>query len=87
MSQQLVAQADPQNGHTLVYGQEHSISLLLEKGGLELLRRVLASAQDQGIIARQIWDRLAFVDPDGKGRNPVLGQGTIQDQNTGWTML
>jgi len=64
MSQQLVAQADPKYGHAFFDGQKHSISLRLEEGGLELLGRVLSSTQDQGMIAHQIWDRFAFIDPD-----------------------
>jgi hypothetical protein len=87
IGKQLVAQADPKYRHAFLDGQKHSISLRLEKGGLELLWRVLSSAQYQGVIAHQVWDRLALIDPDGDRRNPVLGQRTIQDQNARGTML
>lgn len=87
IGKQLVAQANPKYGHAFLDGQKHSISLRLEKGGLELLWRVLASAQDQGIVAHEIWDGLAFVDPDRDRGNPILGQRMIQDQNARGAML
>ena len=67
VGQQLVSQADAQDGHVGFQGLHDPLTFPLEDGQVELVGPVLASGKDHGVIVAQIGYLLAPVHAHSSG--------------------
>ena len=80
VGEQLVSQADGQDGYVGLQGFHDPLSLGLKDGQIKLIGPVFASGKDHGIVAAQIGDRLFQINTDLSVQDSEPREDVVYDQ-------